>query len=94
MTNMNVVIYSKPNCPSCVKAKSVFDKMNVEYQEHKIGSDIQPQELFDLFESKGLAQPRTAPQIFIGEQHVGGYEQLLSYIEDTGFNGTGHAACQ
>ena len=42
-----------------------------------------------LFEDKGLPAPRTAPQIFIGGQHVGGYEQLLRYIEDTGFNGTG-----
>ena len=42
-----------------------------------------------LFEDKGLPAPRTAPQIFIGEQHVGGYEQLLKYIEDTGFNGSG-----
>lgn len=90
MTKHNVVIYSKPNCPSCVKAKAVFDKMEIAYEESKIGSDIQPQQLFDLFESKGLPQPRTAPQIFIGETHVGGYEQLLSYIEQTGFNGSGY----
>ena len=91
MTKDNIVIYSKPQCPSCLKAKALFDKMKVTYKEEKIGSDIQPQELFDLFESKGLAQPRTAPQIFIGDNHVGGYEQLLSYIEDTGFNGSGYS---
>lgn len=84
-----VVIYSKPHCPSCVKAKAVFDKMNVEYKTFTLGTDIQPSELMALFEEKGLPAPRTAPQVFIGDQHIGGYEQLVSYIETTGWNGTG-----
>ena len=86
---IDITIYSKPMCPSCVKAKNVFKSMNLEYTEKTIGSDIQPGELMQLFEHKGLPAPRTAPQIFIGGHHVGGYEQLLRYIEDTGFNGTG-----
>ena len=84
-----VVIYSKPHCPSCVKAKAVFDKMNVEYKTYTLGTDIQPSELMALFEEKGLPAPRTAPQVFIGDQHIGGYEQLLSYIDATGWNETG-----
>tara|TARA_Y100000022_G_C13033311_1_gene276581 strand:- start:315 stop:545 length:231 start_codon:yes stop_codon:yes gene_type:complete len=72
-----------------VKAKNVFKNLHLEFTEKTIGSDIQPGELMQLFEDKGLPAPRTAPQIFIGEQHVGGYEQLLKYIEDTGFNGSG-----
>ena len=84
-----VVIYSKPHCPSCVKAKAVFDKMNVEYKTFTLGTDIQPSELMALFEEKGLPAPRTAPQVFIGDQHIGVYEQLLSYIDATGWNGTG-----
>ena len=70
-----VVIYSKPHCPSCVKAKAVFDKMNVEYKTFTLGTDIQPSELMALFEEKGLPAPRTAPQVFIGDQHIEGYEQ-------------------
>ena len=83
------VIYSKPHCPSCVKAKAVFDGMNVKYKTLTLGTDIQPSELMALFEEKGLPAPRTAPQVFIGDQHIGGYEQLLSYIDATGWNGTG-----
>jgi glutaredoxin 3 len=94
MTKPDVTIYSKPACPSCVKAKGVLKNMGVAFTEKTIGTDIQPAELFQLFEDKGLPAPRTAPQIFIGEQCVGGYEQLLSYIEDTGFNGTGYAVGQ
>ena len=88
---MNITIYSKPMCPSCVKAKNVFKNLQLEYTEKTIGSDIQPAELMKLFEDKSLPAPRTAPQIFIGDQHIGGYESLVSYIEDTGFNGTGSA---
>ena len=86
-----VVIYSKPHCPSCVKAKAVFDKMNVEYKTFTLGTDIQPSELMALFEEKGLPAPRTAPQVFIGDQLIGGYEQLVTYIETTGWNGTGES---
>ena len=34
-----------------------------------------------LFEEKGLPAPKTAPQVFIGDQLIGGYEALVSYIE-------------
>ena len=86
---MKATVYSKMHCPSCIKAKAELKKLVVEYEENLIGSDIQPQELFTIFEEKGLAQPRTAPQIFISDTYIGGYEALLKYIEDTGFNGTG-----
>ncbi len=87
----SVVIYSKPNCPSCVKAKALMDKMNVTYEAKSIGTDIQPSQLMALFEEKGLPAPRTAPQIFISDQHIGGYEALVSYIDQTGWNGTGES---
>ena len=55
---MNITIYSKPMCPSCVKAKNVFKNLRLEFTEKTIGSDIQPSELMQLFEEKGLPQPR------------------------------------
>mgnify|MGYP000150313349 FL=1 len=90
MKNDNIV-FSKPGCPSCEKAKMLLDKLQIKYTVQTLGEDIQPSELMALFESKGLPAPRTAPQIFLRGQHVGGYEQLTSYIENTGFNGTGHS---
>ncbi len=91
MNKQEVTIYSKTHCPSCLKAKAQFDKLNVPYTEHLLGTDIQPGELFALFEEKGLPQPRTAPQIFIGDTYIGGWEQLCEYIENTGFNGSGYS---
>ena len=91
MTRQDVIMYSKHNCPSCVKAKALMDKMNVTYEAKSIGTDIQPSQLMALFEEKGLPAPRTAPQIFISDQHIGGYEALVSYIDQTGWNGTGES---
>lgn len=84
------IIYSKPACPSCVQAKKLLDDKNIPYKSVELGTEITPQELFELFESKGLPQPRTAPQVFLQGKYVGGYEALVKYIEDTGFNGTGY----
>ena len=33
---------------------------------------------------------RTFPQIIVGGTKVGGYNEMLKYIEDTGYNGTGY----
>ena len=87
----DVIIYSKTHCPSCLKAKATFDKLKVPYTVKTLGVDIQASELFTIFEGKGLPQPRTAPQIFIGDTYIGGYEALEAYIESTGFNGSGHS---
>ena len=86
---LSTVVYSKPNCPSCVKAKALLKNKNIPYVEKIIGQDIAVETLLKEFEVNGLPAPRTAPQVFIGDQHIGGYEQLLSYIDATGWNGTG-----
>jgi glutaredoxin len=84
------IIYSKPSCPYCVKAKQLLQDRKIEFVEHTLGVDIQADELFALFEGKGLERPRTAPQIFINNEYIGGYDQLVTYIEETGYNGTGY----
>jgi glutaredoxin len=35
-------------------------------------------------------EARTFPQIVVGGQKVGGFEQFVKYIEDTNYTGTGH----
>jgi len=89
MSILPVTVYSKPLCPSCDKAKALLTKMHIAFETIEIGKEIRPDELLQLFEDKGLPAPRTAPQVFISDQHIGGYEALQNYIENTGFNGTG-----
>ena len=49
-TPSTTVVYSKPNCPSCVKAKMLLDNKKIPYTESVIGKDIQVETLIKEFE--------------------------------------------
>ena len=86
MTSPRVEIFSKDNCAFCVKAKHTLTQMTVEFVERKLGKDLTREELFER-----APNARTMPQIFIAGESIGGYDDLIKYIENTGFNGTGHS---
>jgi glutaredoxin 3 len=66
-----VVMYTTTICPYCVRAKMLLKKKGVEYEERHIEGD---REL--MREMLERSQRRTVPQIFIGDYHVGGYDDL------------------
>lgn len=70
----NVVIYTKAYCPYCVRAKAVLDTKGAAYQEIRI--DQQPELRPQMIEKANGRS--TVPQIFIGEHHVGGCDDLLA----------------
>lgn len=74
---MNVVIWSKENCPQCDQAKALLKSKQLVYEERKIGNGYTRE---DLLEAAPMA--RTVPQIFIDGQHVGGVAELRGYISD------------
>ncbi len=67
-----VTIYSSTRCPYCVKAKRLLDSKNVQYEEIDITDDDEARTQL-IEKSNGM---RTVPQIFIGETHVGGCDDL------------------
>lgn len=69
----DVVIYLSHWCPFCVRAKMLLDSKGVSYQE--IDVDQEPQQRAVMMER---SKRRTVPQIFIGEHHVGGCDDLYS----------------
>lgn len=67
-----VVIYSTPYCPYCLMAKRLLSKKGVAYEDIDVSGNW---ELRDkLVEMSGGRM--TVPQIWIGETHVGGYDEL------------------
>ena len=82
---MSVVVYTKDLCGYCDAAKNLLRKMNVRFNEAKIGTDITREELLEI-----APHARTAPQIVINNKVVGGYDDLVEYIENTGWNGSGY----
>lgn len=83
---IDVLVLTKDLCPYCDMAKSLLDRLNIKYTTRNLGSDLTREELMEI-----SPNARTMPQILIGSQVIGGYQELIKYIEDTGFNGTGHS---
>ena len=77
---MIVKIYSTAICPYCERAKMLLKKRNIKYTEFKIDEDVK---LFEemLALSNGR---RSVPQIFIDDQHIGGYDDLVDFDLDGG----------
>ena len=78
---MAIVIYSKPNCIYCDKAKALVKGLDLNYEEKMFGKDFKSVE--ELYEAVGK-QVRTMPQIQIDGQLIGGYNQLVEHFADKG----------
>ena len=72
----NVEIYSKSNCVFCDKAKHYFNQNNISYKEY----NVEIPEVFDVLMTRN-PNARTMPQIFINEKLIGGYTDLIDWIE-------------
>jgi glutaredoxin 3 len=69
-----VKIYTTNVCPYCVRAKSLLDSKGIDYEEHDLTGDDKGRE--DLVKMSGGL--RTVPQIFIGDKHIGGCDNLYA----------------
>ena len=69
-----VRMYSTQVCPYCVHAKALLERRGVEAIED-IRVDLDPAQRVKMVELTGR---RTVPQIFIGETHVGGCDDLVA----------------
>lgn len=68
-----IIIYTTNLCQYCSMAKKLFDKKRVVYLE--INVDSSPTLRQEMMQ---LTQRRTVPQIFIGDLHVGGFNDLYA----------------
>ena len=69
-----VAVYSKDYCPYCVRAKQLLKHKDVEFTEYQVDRD---QEKYREMLQKSNGG-RTVPQIFIGDTHVGGSDELYA----------------
>lgn len=79
---MKIVVYSKPNCPWCVKAKELMNKLHVSYDEKVLDVDYKREDLRELV---GEHLPLTVPQIFINDRRIGGYEDFVEWCDNHGY---------
>nr|MBP8081426.1 glutaredoxin 3 [Arenimonas sp.] len=70
----SVLMYTTAVCPYCIRAKQLLKSRGVNAIE-EVRIDLDPQRRDEMMQK---TQRRTVPQIFIGETHVGGCDDLIA----------------
>ena len=74
---MKIEIYTKPSCPFCVNAKNLIQSKGFDFTEYTLGENgITKQTIIDRLNGKVIS---TVPQIFIDDEHIGGYTDLVAH---------------
>jgi glutaredoxin 3 len=74
---MKAVVWSKDNCGFCEQAKNLLKIKNIDYEERKIGYGYTREQLLEI-----APNARAVPQIFINDQLVGSYQDLVKYLKE------------
>ena len=74
MPQPKITMYSTGVCPYCTRAESLLTSKGVTIDE-KIRIDLDPGQREIMMQKTGR---RTVPQIYIGEKHVGGFDDLAA----------------
>tara|TARA_B100001175_G_C19068322_1_gene430058 strand:+ start:235 stop:492 length:258 start_codon:yes stop_codon:yes gene_type:complete len=75
-----IIVYSKPHCPYCDKAKYLLKSLGLQYEEKIVTKDLSVEELYKVLGK----QVRTIPQIVIEDNHIGGYNELKEHFINEG----------
>lgn len=71
MVSKDIKIYTTTHCPFCTRAKELLESNGIAYKAIDLSDN--PEELLALKERTGM---RTVPQIFIGDELIGGFQEL------------------
>lgn len=68
---MKAIVWSKDQCPFCDQAKNLLKSKGIEFEERNVSRDWTREQLLEA-----VPNARTVPQIFLGEEYVGGFVEL------------------
>ena len=72
---MKAIVWSKDQCPYCDQAKALLKSRNIEFEERNVSQDWTREQLLEA-----VPNARTVPQIFLGEELVGGFNELRKHL--------------
>ncbi|WP_298715530.1 GrxA family glutaredoxin [uncultured Oceanisphaera sp.] len=80
---MFTVIFGRPGCPFCVRAKELAEKLTEERDDFSFRYiDIHAEGISKEDLEKTVGKPvETVPQIFIDQQHIGGYTEFEAHAK-------------
>ncbi len=70
----SITVFTKPGCPFCLKAKDLLKIKGLQFEEIVLGKDA------TITSIRAVTGKTSVPQIFIGGKHIGGSEDLESYL--------------
>jgi glutaredoxin 3 len=73
---MRAIVWSKDACPFCDQAKNLLKSRGIDYEERNISQGPWTRE--QLFEA--VPSARSLPQIFLDDEHVGGFTELRAKL--------------
>jgi glutaredoxin 3 len=77
MSPPKVTLYTKQNCPFCVRAKALLTRKGVAFEE----IPVEDREELRTWLMEATGQ-RTVPQVFVGERSLGGYTDVAALDAD------------
>lgn len=72
-----ITIYTTDYCPYCHAAKALLRSRGLEYNEIDVAQDQAKRQ--EMMERSGR---RTVPQVFFGDNHIGGNDDLQTYVRN------------
>ncbi|MFC3395909.1 GrxA family glutaredoxin [Brenneria rubrifaciens] len=80
---MFAVIFGRPGCPYCVRAKELAERLKEQRNDFSFRYvDIYEEDITKDDLSKTIGKPvETVPQIFLNEKHIGGYTDFEAYVK-------------
>lgn len=81
---MFAVIFGRPGCPFCVRAKELADKLSAERDDFKYRYvDIHAEGISKEDLEKTVGKPvETVPQIFLDQAHIGGFTDFEAHAKE------------
>jgi len=76
-----IIIYGKTQCGYCDAAKNLCETRGYDYEYKQLDKDFTREVIMEEFPGA-----RTFPQIIVSGNKIGGYDELLKYIEETNYN--------
>lgn len=76
---METIVWSKPACPFCDKAKMLLKSKGIEFEERNLANGWTKEQLLEAVPSA-----RSVPQIFVNGKYVGGFDNLQEYFNTEG----------
>ena len=75
---MKILVYSSMLCPYCFGAKKLLKKLNLNFDEILIDNNPKiKNKMIELSDGR-----TTVPQVFFGENHIGGYDDLKRFYDE------------